>query len=241
LAAGGEGAPLAPYAESLLYRADMPRVLLNIGGIANFTWLPARGDGSPIISGDTGPGNTLIDRAVRVYWPERAQEFDRDGAFAADGRVNADLLAELKRHPYFPRGFPKSTGPEEFGTGYLAGAIAEAERRGGELSGVNVVATLTRLTAETIAECVQREVRSLAEIELVISGGGRHNRTLVAELESLLPGVKLVDSEQLGVPPDAKEALLFAVLANETLAGPGFDARDGSGRRIGFGKISFPD
>jgi anhydro-N-acetylmuramic acid kinase len=241
LAGGGEGAPLAPYAEALLYRSTVPRLLLNIGGIANFTWLPARGDNRPARSGDTGPGNTLIDRAVRTYWPDGGAQYDPGGAFAADGRIHAGLLRRLKQHPYFARRFPKSTGPEEFNAAYLDAAIAAAEVQGGKLSPVDVVATVTQLTAETIADCLRTEVRELAGVELIASGGGQRNRTLMGALTALLPGAKVIDSAALGVPPDAKEALLFAVLANELVAGPGWPARDGSGRNIAFGKISFPD
>jgi anhydro-N-acetylmuramic acid kinase len=241
LAGGGEGAPLAPYAEALLYRAERPRVLLNIGGIANFTWLPPRGDSAAPISGDTGPGNTLIDRAIRRNWPGRRDDFDRDGAAAADGRVSGALLEALKAHPYFARPCPKSTGPEEFGANYLETAIAAAEARHGPLSAVDVVATLTQLTAQTVSECLRREIRPLSGTELIVSGGGRHNVSLVRRLAALLPELRIEDSAVLGVVPDAKEALLFAVLANETLAGPGFLARDGSGRRLSFGKVSFPD
>ena len=173
LAGGGEGAPLAPYAEALLFRAEQQRVLLNIGGIANFTWLPPRGDPAPILSGDTGPGNTLLDRAVRRYWPGHAEGYDPGGAFAADGRVHDELLLGLLRHPYFSRRCPKSTGPEEFSAAYLEGAIRAVEDRGGRLSGVDVVATLTRLTAQTIADCLRAEIRSWNDTELVVSGGGQ--------------------------------------------------------------------
>jgi anhydro-N-acetylmuramic acid kinase len=241
IAGGGEGAPLAPYAEALLYRAGRPRVLLNIGGIANFTWLAPLGDNAAPISGDTGPGNTLIDRAFRRNWPGRGDGFDRDGALAAQGRVSEALLELLKGHPYFQRRCPKSTGPEEFGADYLETALATAEARHGPLSAVDVVATLTQLTAETVSECLRREIGSLTGTDLIVSGGGRHNVSLGRRLAALLPGLRIEDSAVLGVPPDAKEALLFAVLANETLAGPGFLARDGTGRRLSFGKVSFPD
>jgi anhydro-N-acetylmuramic acid kinase len=241
LAGGGEGAPLAPYAESLLFRAEQPRVLLNIGGIANFTWLPALGDPAPILFGDTGPGNTLLDLAVRRYFPERKEGFDRGGELARQGRVHEGALRRLKQHPYLTRRCPKSTGPEEFGPGLLEDAIAVAKTERQDFSGHDALATLTRFTAETIADCLGREVPRLPSTEVVVSGGGGHNGTLMDHLARLLPGVKLSDSTTLGVPPDAKEAVLFAVLANETLAGPGFPARNRSGRPIAFGKLSFPD
>jgi anhydro-N-acetylmuramic acid kinase len=239
IAGGGQGAPLAPYVEALLYAGKESRVLLNLGGIANFTWLPARGskDAAPK-SGDTGPANTLIDRAMRRVAPE-GPGYDMDGAAAARGRVNPELLARLKAHPYFGLPCPKSTGPEMFGEAYLAEAL---ERSGARATrGDDLVATLTRLTVDTIADALKREVPQLAGTVLYVSGGGQHNSTLVRWLAESLPGVRIADSSVLGIPPDAKEAVLFAVIANETVAGPGFLAADGSGRRLAFGKISLPD
>jgi anhydro-N-acetylmuramic acid kinase len=214
-------------------------VLLNLGGIANFTWLPPRGDVQTPRFGDTGPGNTLIDRAVRRGFPAAARGIDAGGELAAQGTVHAPLLAALKAHPYFALPCPKSTGPEVFGAEFLEAALAAAGAAA--LPGQDVVATVTRLTAETVAETLRRDVSALAGGEVFVSGGGFHNRTLMAWLAQLLPGAQVRDSRALGVDPDAKEALLFAVLANELVAGAGFPAPDGSGRRLAFGKISFPD
>ncbi len=258
-AGGGEGAPLAPYADALLFRGSRPRVLLNLGGIANFTALPALGAaGSPArstpgepICGDTGPANTLLDRAAR-RWNPAGPGMDQDGALAARGRVHEPLLRALLAHPYFALPCPKSTGPELFGAAYLDGALAASGAAG--LPAEDVLATLTRLTVDSIALTLHRELQgselqgsasqgriTLAGAELIVSGGGRHNRTLLEGLRRALPECSLLDSAVLGVPADAKEALIFAVLANETLCGAGFTARDGSGRRLGFGKISLPD
>jgi anhydro-N-acetylmuramic acid kinase len=241
IAGGGQGAPLAPYAEALLFaKPGTSRILLNIGGIANFTWLPPDEPVRRWISGDTGPGNTLIDRAVRLHFPELSEGFDRDGALAAAGKVDPQALAGAKSHPYFSRPFPKSTGPEEFGPEFfsrLETLVPSVTRE----HALGLVALCTRLTAETIADALRSVVQPLTGAELFASGGGAHNRTLMRWLGELLPGVAIHDSAALGIPPDAKEAVLFAVLANETLAGAGFPARDGSGRRITFGKISLPD
>ena len=238
IAGGGQGAPLAPYAEALCCAAPgRSRVLLNVGGIANFTWLPAE-DPQRWVSGDTGPGNTLIDGAVREAFPERTEGFDPGGMLAAEGRVHGAALARLKAHPYFARPMPKSTGPEAFGAQFVADALAGLG--GAAPNGHDLIATLTRLTAETVAEAIQRTVTPLAQSELIVSGGGAHNRTLMGWLEALLPGMTVLDSAVLGIPADAKEAVLFAVLANETLAGEGFAAPGGSGR-ISFGKLSFAD
>ena len=242
IAGGGEGAPLAPYADALLFGGDgRPRILLNLGGIANFTWLPARGDSRAPVSGDTGPANTLIDLAVRRYFQARAEGYDREGGIAAGGRVAAPLLAALKAHPYFAMPCPKSTGPEVFGEAYLDGAL-QAAAGGKDIAPEDLLATLTRLTAETVAETLRREVPQLAGAELYPSGGGKHNATLAGWLKELLPEADWHEAEDLGVPPDAKEAVLFAVLANETLAGAGFPDQGGKGTaRLGFGKVSFPD
>ena len=243
IAGGGQGAPLAPYAEALLFGgAARARILLNLGGIANFTWLPAAGDERPIVSGDTGPANTLIDLAVRRQFPGQPEGFDRDGAIAAGGSVNPALLATLKAHPYFARCCPKSTGPEMFGEAYLAEAMERTAAGGGARDPADVVATLTRLTAETVAEALRREAPMLGGVEIIVSGGGSHNATLAGWLRGLLPELQWCGVESLGVPPDAKEAVLFAVLANETLCGAGFADQGGLGAgRIGFGKLSFPD
>jgi len=238
IAAGGQGAPLAPYAEALLYRGAEPRVLLNLGGIANFTWLPPRGSAAGPRFGDTGPANTLIDGAARRARPD-GPGYDPNGAGAAAGKVHAKLLARLKAHPYFAQPCPKSTGPEIFGEEYVGRAL---EGLGGRLPGpADLLATLTRLTAETVADTLRREVPQLSAATVYVSGGGQHNRTLMGWLAECLPGVTLRASLELGLPPDAKEAVLFAVLANELLAGAGFLAADGSGRRLAFGKVSFPD
>ena len=238
IAGGGQGAPLAPYAEALLYRGAEPRVLLNLGGIANFTWLPPRGSPDRPRSGDTGPANTLIDAVARRTRPA-GPGYDPDGAGAARGKVHAGLLARLKAHPYFAQPSPKSTGPELFGDEYVLRALEALGA--GSIGPDDLLATLTRLSAETVADTLRREVPRLGSATFYVSGGGQRNRTLMRWLAECLPGVALRPSQDLGAPPDAKEALLFAVLANELLAGAGFLAADGSERRLAFGKISFPD
>jgi len=245
IAAGGQGAPLAPYAEALLFSGPRPRILLNLGGIANFTWLPAAGDSAPLLTGDTGPANCLIDRAVRRGFPRHPDGFDRDGRIAASGRVHAELLGELKRDTYYLRPCPKSTGPEAFGDAYLEAVWQRASAL--RVTPEDVVATLTRLTIETVAETLRRERPDLRRSELYVSGGGRHNKVLTRGLREALSGTTWRRAESLGVPPDAKEAVLFAVLAHESLFGEGFAAiapgltAPQDGRRFGFGKLSWPD
>ncbi|MCZ6647527.1 MAG: anhydro-N-acetylmuramic acid kinase [SAR324 cluster bacterium] len=241
LAGGGQGAPLAPYAEALLFGgAASPRILLNLGGIANFNWLPAAQDNHVPVCGDTGPGNTLLDLAVRRCFPEREEGYDRDGGLAGAGQVNQPLLARLKDHPYFKLPCPKSTGQETFGETYLEQALATLPDGGRGIAPEHLLATLTRLSAETVAETLRREISDLRGVEIYTSGGGARNGTLMRWLAEALPELQWRESASLGLPPDFKEAMLFAVLANETLCGEGFPAR-GDGRPIGFGKISFPD
>lgn len=240
IAGGGQGAPLAPYVDALLFGgAPQARVLLNLGGIANITWLPGSASGESPVAGDTGPANTLIDWAVRRHFPQ-APGFDPQGSLAAEGRVHAGLLAALAGHPYFAQPLPKSTGPELFSPALVERALAAANATG--LSGHDLVATLTRLTVDTVAQAIRRVARDTTGLELLVSGGGVHNRTLRDGLAQALPGVHWRELADLGIPPDAKEAVLFAVLANQLLAGDGFAVPFGSGGQpMGFGKVSLPD
>lgn len=239
LAAGGEGAPLALYGDYFLFsEPGENRFLLNIGGIANFTFLPADGDPRQAFATDTGPGNTLLDAFARDWF---GQDFDRDAALARAGQVDDGLLAALKNDPFFALPFPKTTGPEQFGREWVLSGMSAGDSGRRE----NVMATLTRLTADTIADALLRtcaEYGISARRSLYLSGGGAHNPLIVQYLRERLPGWKMAPMQALGVDGDAKEAVLFAVLANETLAG---NAREGERLggipMVGMGKISLPD
>jgi len=225
VAAGFEGAPLAPFADELLFRqSGVNRLLLNLGGIANFTLLPA--DGGPAQATDTGPGNTLLDAVVRQHYPGRA--YDEGGRLAARGQPHAGLLAALRSHSFFSEPFPKTTGPELFSPAYLA----DNQRRTGteNLSVPDVLATLVELGAGAVAQGVRHYLGPAPAADALVSGGGAHNATLLAALARHLPATRLRSTAEAGVPPDAKEAVLFAVLANEALAGSG----------LSLGKISLP-
>jgi len=225
VAAGYEGAPLAPFADELLFRQPgVNRLLLNLGGIANFTLLPA--DGGPTQATDTGPGNTLLDAVVRQHYPGRA--YDEGGRLAARGQPHAGLLAALRSHSFFSEPFPKTTGPELFSPAYLG----ENQRRTGteNLSVPKVLATLIELGAGAVAQGVRHYLGPAPAADVLVSGGGAHNATLLAALARHLPATHLRGTAEAGVPPDAKEAVLFAVLANEALAGSG----------LSLGKISLP-
>ncbi|WP_229725266.1 anhydro-N-acetylmuramic acid kinase [Hymenobacter baengnokdamensis] len=226
VAAGGEGAPLAPLADELLFRRPgTNRLLLNLGGIANFTLLPA--DGGPAQATDTGPANTLLDYVVRRHYPDRA--YDAGGQLAAQGRPHAGLLAALRAQPFFAAPFPKTTGPELFSPALLA---ASQQLTGTEALPVpDLLATLVELTASAVAQAARHYLGPQPVAEVLVSGGGAHNKALLAALARQLPAAEWRSTAEAGVPPDAKEAVLFAVLANEALAGQ-------SGLRLG--KISLP-
>jgi anhydro-N-acetylmuramic acid kinase len=237
IAAGGEGAPLAVYGDYLLLSHNTEnRLLLNMGGIANFTWLPAGRKAQRVFVTDTGPGNTLIDQAVQQFFP--GSYFDQDANLARQGQVNQRLLEALKSHSFFTLPFPKTTGPELFNLTYLA----EAQRTSGteNISQLDVLATLTRFSADTIVEAINRAAAK-KKINVYVSGGGAHNPLLMQWIQEGLGLTALPTTDVLGIPGDAKEAILFAMLANETLHGKPMDY----GKRskipsVKMGKISLP-
>ena len=241
VAAGGEGAPLAVYGDYFLFgQKDENRIMLNIGGISNFTFLPANRNPSQIIVTDTGTGNTLIDNFVKMYFPDKA--YDNDAEIAKKGTVNQALLQALKADDFFKNKFPKSTGQELFSVEFVQNALEKSNNK--EISIEDLLATLTRFTAETIAEAVEINMansnQNLKEITIYASGGGVHNPLLMQWLSELLP-CKFRNINDLGFSGDAKEAVLFAILANETLAGGNsqFDLKNGI-PSVCMGKISLP-
>ncbi len=213
IAAGGQGAPLTGYADWLLLRhADHWRAVQNIGGMGNVTFLPPLGDAqSAPLAFDTGPGNVLIDEAVRLL-SDGAQRYDEDGRMAARGQVDERGLAELLAYPYFARTPPKTTGRELFGAEMAAAWMREGLARG--LRDVDIVATLTALTAASIADAYRRFAPAPVR-EVIIGGGGAHNATLLAMLRERLAPSAVLTHEALGLSSDYKEALVFALLAYE--------------------------
>lgn len=214
IAAGGEGAPLTPYIDYILHRSpDRGRVLQNIGGIANLTYLPAGASLGDVVAFDTGPGNMVIDAVARRL---ASEPFDRDGRIAAKGKVDQGLLDDLLGHPYFARSPPKTTGREEFGESYATDFLRRCEERGLE----DAAATATALTVESIARAYEGLLPEGGSIdEVYLSGGGAGNLFLVESLRERLDPIPVGLSDDLGLPGDAKEAVLMAVLANEHLAG----------------------
>jgi anhydro-N-acetylmuramic acid kinase len=239
IAAGGEGAPLAVYGDYLLFsEKGQNRIMLNIGGIANFTFLPGDLDTTRIFSTDVGPGNTLMDAYVQQQFP--GTYYDADSAIALKGRYHPGLVAALLHHPFFEQGFPKTTGPELFNLAYLE----EAQRKSGtaHLSPEDVMASLNRFSASGICGALNRTLQG-ENFEIFLSGGGMHNPLLIRNIQELLPGVSIRNTEALGISPDAKEAVLFATLANECLVGERIDFGAGQMRvpSVLMGKISLPE
>lgn len=237
IAAGGEGAPLAAYGDYLLFTDDREtRVLLNIGGIANLTYLPARDSGRSCFATDIGPGNTVMDQYMRAHLD---MDMDRDARLAASGTVSEPLLRALLDHSFFDAPVPKTTGPELFNLRYLARA---QERSGTEsLGDADVMATLCAFSAEGICAAIRR-IAGSERVQVYASGGGAHNPLLMQAIRNGLPGIGVSLFDRLGVSSDAKEAVLFAVLANETLAGsPANVAALHHAPAVCMGKISFPE
>lgn len=232
-AAGGQGAPLVPYVDCLLFHEPgRARALQNIGGIANVTLVTDTPEDT--VAFDTGPGNAMIDHAVSLATGGR-RRFDRDGRMAAAGAINRNLLQRLHAHPFFARPVPRSTGRETFGARWTE-ALA-----GGSTSARDLVATLTRFTAESIIRAHHEHLTPRARPdEILVSGGGAHNTTLMRHLAELAHPVPVRALSWRGIDPDNKEAAAFAVLAHETLCGrPGnLPAATGAHGPVVLGKIS---
>ncbi|TWI80229.1 anhydro-N-acetylmuramic acid kinase [Lacibacter cauensis] len=239
IAAGGEGAPLAVYGDYFIFtKKGEDRIMLNMGGIANFTFLPGSMDANKIFSTDTGPGNTMMDALVQQEIP--GKYFDDDAALARQGTVQEALLKALKDHPFFEQDFPKTTGPELFNLTYLEAAKQKAGIE--TISAADAMTTLNLFSAETIAEAVQKTMQGNSNFVLYASGGGMHNPLLMDRIKILLPGVPIKLTSELGINPDAKEAVLFAILANECITGGTIEfGKTLKGiPSVTMGKISFP-
>jgi anhydro-N-acetylmuramic acid kinase len=239
IAAGGEGAPLAVYGDFLMFsKKEEDRIMLNMGGIANFTFLPGSLDANQIFSTDTGAGNTIMDALVQQHYPEKY--FDEDAAIAKQGTVNETLLLALKDHSFFHQQFPKTTGPELFNLSYVEAAKQKAGI--GNMNVFDTMATLNLFSAQTIVEAIQKTMPTSTNFHIYASGGGMHNPLLMQHIQTLLPNTTIHFTSELGIHPDAKEAVLFAVLANECVAGGNiqFSNTLQGIPSVTMGKISFP-
>lgn len=235
IAYGGEGAPLVVYGDYLLYSShEKNQLLLNIGGIGNYTFLPQDENLDHILLTDTGPGNTMMDAAMLHYF---GKDYDEGGRIARSGKLNQELWQRLIEHPFLELDYPKSTGPEDF----------SFERLKPFLDGIkpeDCLHTLCKFTAFTIEKSIRENINLdiYLNIELLVSGGGAKNDYLLELIRSKLPEVRLDRFDSPGISSDAKEASLFALLANEMVANP----ESSIGRTLGnypwpyFGKISFP-
>ncbi|MBO6526653.1 anhydro-N-acetylmuramic acid kinase [Erythrobacter sp.] len=238
IAAGGEGAPLAAYGDHLLFGdEEADRVLLNIGGIANLTCVCSARNGRRSSCSDIGPGNTVMDQLVQRHSP--LMRFDVDGTMAGCGSVLPELLDALLSHPFFSQPPPKTTGPETFNLAWLDEAIA---RTGcGQARIEDLLATLSQCSARSIATAIEA-LKIAPDAWVYVSGGGARNPTLMANIRrELAGGHTVVTTDDLGIDPDAKEAVLFAVLANETIAGQRMESGRIAGMpAVSMGKISLP-
>jgi len=214
IALGGQGAPLVPYADYLLYRhTKFGRVSLNLGGIANITVIPASAKPSQIFAFDTGPANMLIDALVSHFTRGR-QQYDTGGEMAIAGRSIPALVDELMRDPYFRLRPPKSTGREYYGDAYVKKVLALGERH--RAKPADLVRAVTFLTPLSIVDALSSFVLPKVKIhQLIVSGGGARNPLILGQLEAALPGIEVLSSSNFGVPEDAKEAFAFALLAYE--------------------------
>ncbi|MEP6716107.1 MAG: anhydro-N-acetylmuramic acid kinase, partial [Terriglobia bacterium] len=228
IAAGGQGAPLVPFADYLLFRsAKRNRVALNIGGIANITVMRAGARPDQVIAFDTGPGNMVVDQLVE-HFTEGRKRYDRDGATAQRGHINHDLLKALLKDRYYKKVPPKSTGREQYGQEFVARLLAT------KLPMEDLIATATALTAATIALGIKETD------EVIAAGGGVHNRQLMAQLAAFLPGARITTTAEFGIDPDAKEAIAFAILAHRTWLGkPGnLPSATGARHEVILGKLT---
>jgi anhydro-N-acetylmuramic acid kinase len=214
MAAGGTGAPLVPYTEFLLYASSGQNIALqNIGGIGNITAIPKNVAAGHIIAFDTGPGNMVIDFLMKKT---TGHDYDKNGDMAAKGSVCGQTLAQLMDDPFIKKPPPKATGREYYGKRFSEKLYVQCKAKG--MADADIIATVTAFTAESIRYAVTHFV-PFALDQLVVGGGGAYNQTLVSMIATVLPGVHVTTHEKLGKNSDAKEAIAFAILANETIHG----------------------
>jgi len=240
IALGGQGAPLVPYADYLLYRsAKVGRLALNLGGIANITVLPRACKPQQVFAFDTGPANMLIDALV-AHFTRGRRRFDENARLASQGRSLPALLDDLFHDPYLKLAPPKSTGREYYGHAYLKKILELGRRHRAKPN--DLIRAATIFTALSVVDALNRFVLPKTRIhQLVVSGGGAHNPLILAQLSAALPGIEVLPSSRLGVPEDAKEAFAFALLAYETFHQRPANLPSATGARGAavLGKISY--
>ena len=240
IALGGQGAPLVPYADYLLYRHEkLGRVSLNLGGIANITVLPRAAKPQQIVAFDTGPANMLIDALVS-HFTNGGQRFDKNAQLASQGRSISALLDELMRDPYLKLTPPKSTGREYYGNTYVKKLLTLGRRHRAKPN--DLIRAATFFTALSVVDALNRFVLPKTQIQqLIVSGGGAHNPLILAQLSAALPDSDVLPSSSLGIPEDAKESFAFALLAYETFHRRPANLPSATGARSPaiLGKISY--
>lgn len=205
---GGQGAPIVPYQDYILYReTKRKRMLQNIGGIGNITIIPKDAALSDVLAFDTGPGNMVIDELCRIFYQV---EYDENGKYASLGNINHTLLKEMMNHPYIKKDFPKTTGREEFGKEYVEDLVSRWQ-----LDPNDFIATATMFTAKSIAESIKPFIEK--DTDLIVGGGGSYNHTLITMLKSQLPDIKVMTQEEMEFSSEAKEAIAMTILANQTI------------------------
>lgn len=233
MAVGGQGAPLAPYLDWAIFSDPMlGRAVQNIGGIGNVTWLPPGGAVGDVIAFDTGPGNMLIDALV-TRLTQGEQTYDENGAIGMNGEVDYDLLTKLMADPYLAEAPPKTTGREYYGT-----AMVEEILRDRTLD-ADLIATATAFTAHSIADAYKRWLPQIPD-EVYVNGGGARNPLLMRMLADALDGIEVRATDELGVDADAKEAVAFALMAHDSLAGlpTNIPGATGASRAVSLGKLT---
>ena len=240
MAVGGQGAPLVPYADYLLYADEkLGRVSLNLGGIGNLTVLPAGAKPSQVVAFDSGPGNMLMDALV-WHFTRKKLRFDRGARLARQGVTNAKVLKELLRDPYLRLGPPKSTGREYYGRAYFQELLRMGKKFG---AGPNdLIRTTTEFTVASVVDALKRFVLRKTKVQqLIVSGGGAKNPLIMAQLTAALAPMEVLPSSKLGVPEEAKEAYAFALLAYETWhRRPGnLPSATGADKAVVLGKICY--
>lgn len=237
IAAGGEGAPLAAYGDYLLFTDDTEnRILLNIGGISNFTFLPNSASELQAFATDLGPGNTIMNQYVSKHY---GMEMDMDAKIASAGKINTELLSSLLEEEFLTFDFPKTTGPELFNLEYLTKKQESSDTL--RLTQEDVLATLNAFSARAIVDGIEKVSEGLDNMAVYVSGGGLHNPLLMENIRKALPRIEIGSIEKIAMNPDAKEACLFAILANETIAGtPDNVATIKDSPAVCMGKISLP-
>jgi anhydro-N-acetylmuramic acid kinase len=216
VAAGGQGAPLVPYADYILFsHKNKNRIIQNIGGIANLTWLKANGRLDDILAFDTGPGNMIIDHIAHLVTGGKLR-YDVDGRIAAKGAINKTLLKKLMQHKFIKKSPSKTTGREEFGSAFSNSLFHNALKAG--IKQQDILATVTAFTAQSIIAAYKRFLPSLPD-EVILCGGGVRNKTLVKMLRDGLKPAAVLTTDKLGINADAKEAISFAILAAQTVRG----------------------